>query len=630
MSAEDQREDAAVALPENWSDMRIDSRLLEAIKDLRWSTPLPVQKACIPHALRGNDISLQSRTGSGKTGAFAIPMIQRLLTETARLSSKRGAAAVAKPVGLILVPSVELCEQTVESTTALCKYVKPRVVIENLANGKGSINDARILSADIVVSTAAAIAKQVKSGAVTERAFRQLRTLVIDEVDMVVAITERSLRQVQSVLPQSLQTILCSATLTEGVAMIKGQLLHSPVHITLTADEDDGKSGKSKRTRERDGDGDAGDANDAVVESHLRLKDASAPTLKQYSLVATSECHKHTLLFSLFRLKLIDGKTLIFADDDEDTYKLEHFLQQLGVACMVYDVSLPTNARLDILRRFQRGEVATLICTDNTLESAERLQMSMEDADQPSGAAESGDALEDGTAPAHKRRRTDSSAAPNSALHRGVDFNKVRNVIIFDGMDTASAINVAKYTHRVGRTGRGGLPGTSIVIFSVPQAQKALPALRDHLRERGTALRPFKQLDRSQAARLQYRVDTVLANVTRNATRKLRVATVASELARSSYLSTHLSQKDSEALSRIVSKSTKAVRCDPTILDVPKYMSMKGVDGAKEFTTRVNTQERKETVFRQVTKKKNADPLKAVVSKVRQAKRESGGSASRN
>jgi len=620
MNADVRSDDVAAALPENWSDMRIDSRLLEAIKDLRWNTPLPVQQACIPHALRGNDISLQSRTGSGKTGAFAIPMIQRLLTETARLSAKRGASAPAKPVGLILVPSVELCEQTVEAATALCKYVKPRVVIENVANGKGSVNDARILSADIVVSTAAAIAKQVKSGAVTERAFRQLRTLVIDEVDMVVAITERSLRQVQSVLPQSLQTILCSATLTEGVAMIKGQLLHSPVHITLTADEDSGKPSKSKRAREDDEHADNGDDSGAVVESHLRLRDASAPTLKQYSLVATSECHKHTLLFSLFRLKLIDGKTLIFADDDEDTYKLEHFLQQLGVACMVYDVTLPTNARLDILRRFQRGEVATLICTDNTLESAERLQMSMEDADHAANPDD--EALT--AAPAHKKRRADSGAAPNSALHRGVDFNKVRNVIIFDGMDSATAINIAKYTHRVGRTGRGGLPGTSIIIFSVPQAQKALPALRDHLRERGTSLRPFKQLDRNQAARLQYRVDTVLSNVTRNATRKLRVATVASELARSSYLSTHLSQKDSDALTRIVSKSSKTVRCDPSILEVPKYMSLKGVDGAKEFTTRVNTQERKESVFRQLTKKKNTDPLKAVVSKVRQVKRNAG------
>lgn len=595
-------------LPESWSDMRLDSRIQEAIRDLKWKAPLPIQQACIPHALRGSDMSLQSRTGSGKTGAFAIPMIQRFLSESAKSTKSPKLSSSARPVGMILVPSVELCEQTVESTTALCKYIKPRVVIENLASGRGSINDQRILSADIIVSTAAVLSKQIRSGAVTQGAFAQLRMLVIDEVDMMVSITEKSLRQVQSVLPQSLQIIMCSATLTEGVAVFKGQLLRKPVHITLTADEDGDASSTAKRTRQDD---DAA----PLVESHVTLKDTAAATLKQFSLVATGECHKHSLLFGLYRLKLIDGKTLIFVDSEEETYKLEHFLQQLGVACVVYDVSLPTNARLDILRRFQRGEVATLICTDNTLESAERMQMSLEDADEEAegAAAES--------RPAKKRSRLDATT-PNSALHRGVDFNKVQNVIIFDGMDAPTAINFAKYTHRVGRTGRGGLPGTSIIIFSVPQAQKCLTPLRDHLKERGTHLRPFKQLDRREAAKLQYRADTVLSNVTRNATRKLRVATVASELARSTYLATHLSQKDTEALGRIVKKSSKTVRCDKNIIELPKYMQLKGVDGATEYSERVNLRgPRKEQVFSAITRKKHTDPLKEVVTKVRLSKR---------
>jgi ATP-dependent RNA helicase DDX56/DBP9 len=600
----------AEALPESWNDMRLDSRILEAIKDLKWAAPLPIQKACIPHALRGNDMSLQSRTGSGKTGAFVIPMLQRYLITVEREKAQKGKSTLeSKPVGLILVPSLELCEQTLEATQALAKYIKPRMVVDNLC-ARGAINDARILSADIVISTAAALAKQIKSGAVTEAAFRNLKVVVMDEVDMVIAISERSIRLVQTVLPQTAQGILCSATLTEGVASIKGQLLHNPVHITLTADDDDTPS--SKRPR-----GSAVD-DEPEVESRITLKDTSAKTLKQYYLVATDECHKYTLLFSLYRLKLIEGKTLIFVDSEDATYHLEHFLQQLGIACVVYDTTLPTNARLDILRRFQKGEVGTLICTDNTLESAERMQMSMEGADADEESKE-----EDVSGRRKKKSRIEGvESAPNSALHRGVDFNKVRNVIIFDGMDAPTAINIAKYTHRVGRTGRGGQEGTSIILANIAQSRKVIPELRDQLKGKGDQLRAFKQLQRNEAAKLQYRVDTVLANVTRVAARKLRVATVATELARSSYLSTHMSQRDNEVLERIVKKSSKSVKCDRNVIELPKYMEIKKIDNARDYGDRVNLRgPRKEQVFNTVTKKKHVDPLKAVVAKVRTAKR---------
>lgn len=592
------------SLPESWADMRLDSRIVEALKDLKWKAPTSIQRACIPHALRGNDMSLQSRTGSGKTGAFVIPMVQRLLLDVER--SKKGSMR-KKPTGLVLVPSVELCEQTMEASLAICKYVNPRVVIENLCT-KGSVNDARILAADIVVSTAALLAKHIRSGQVTEASFANLRMVVIDEADMMVSIAEKSLRAVQSLLPTTVQGILCSATLTEGVASIKGQLLHSPVNIVLTNDDTDVAPTKGKK-RERE----AATAEEPIVESHITLKDNTKKTLKQYYLVATDECHKHTLIFALYRLKLIEGKTIVFMDDEEDTYRLEHFLQQLGVSCVVYDVTLPTNVRLDILRRFQKGEVATLICTDNTLESAERMQLTIdEDVEKEEDI---GDDANQG-----KKKSRKEGVTPNSALHRGVDFNKVRNVIIFDGMDSPSAINYAKYTHRVGRTGRAGEVGNSIILLSMPQTHKVLGALREHIKDKGDHLRPFKQLDRTEASKLQYRVDTVLANVTRTATRKLRVATVASELARSSFLSTHLSQKDTEALEKIVKRSARTVKCDKNVLHVPSYMAIK-TDDAKTYANRVNLTERKEQAFAAVTKKKYADPLKAVVAKVRQTKR---------
>jgi ATP-dependent RNA helicase DDX56/DBP9 len=267
------------------------------------------------------------------------------------------------------------------------------------------------------------------------------------------------------------------------------------------------------------------------------------------------------------------------------------------------------NVRLDMLRRFRAGEVATLICTDSTLDNAERLQMSLDTHE-----------VEDGATPQRKKHRSEKNTAGESsgaALHRGVDFYKVQNVLIFDGLESTTAINLSKYTHRVGRTGRAGQPGTSILFLTVPQAGKVLRDLRGYAKGKGTHIRPLKPLDRSEATKLQYRVDSVLANVTRTATRRLRVSTVASELARSSYLSTHMTDRDTEALKRVVKRSARAVRCDRNILELPSYMRIKQADDADSFSQRVSGRSRRENIFRSVTRAKTHDPLQEVVAKVR-------------
>lgn len=581
-----------------WSDLPLDSRILEALKDLKWAAPTTVQGACVPLAIKGKDLSIQSRTGSGKTGAFVIPIIQRIITER-----ERKAATNSNPVALILVPSVELCEQTVEAAQELSKYVKPRLVVDNLTRN-GAITAARVKAAHIVVATAAHLAKACRTGTVSAETLQNLRYLVIDEADMLVTMAETSMRTVQAVLPSSMQVILASATLNEGVATMKGQLLRNPVNIVLTDEEDDGP---------------AVDAGGPVVESRVTLKDPLKKTLKQYYLVSTDECHRHTLLFALYRMNLISGKTLIFVEDDEDTYKLQNFLEQLGVATLVYDASLPMNVRFDALRRFQSGAVSTLVCTDGTLESVEQLQMMLSNeeggsSDAPGGASQQ-------TAGRRKRRRGDGDDSAPSALHRGIDFADVRNVILFDGVDSQSSIALSRYTHRIGRAGRAGREGLSLTFFTLPQAKKYIHPLRNYVRSKGDEVRPFKQMQRSESTKLQYRVDSVLGNITRSSTRKLRVATVAAELSRSSYLSNHMNQKDSEALQRVVRRSEKKVRIERDLLELPDYMKIKKADDVADYTKRVRAGQTRANKFRDVTRPASSDPLKAVASRLRSARK---------
>lgn len=583
------------SLPETWAEMRLDTRIEEAIRALAWRKPTTVQRACVPHMLRGNDVAVQSRTGSGKTGAFAVPLVQRLLTERAMKAGSRPAG----PTGLILVPSVELCEQTTTTLESVARYLKPRANIENLGARGTSAALTTASGVDFIVATPAALAKLLRSGVCAPEVLQGLRVLVIDEADLLVSTT--SLRVVQSMLPATgLQTVLLSATLTEGVATIKGQMLRNPTTFTLSEEDDEGsRSGpagagaatpaarRAHRAADADADGDVDDV-EVVVDSNVRVRENNKSTLRQFSLVATDGCHKHTLLYALLRLNVIEGKTLIFVDDEEETYRLQHFLEQLKVSTIVYDAQLPQNVRVDMLRRFQRGEVLTMICTDGTLEKAERVQLDVSEEDKESG------------------------------LHRGVDFNKVRNVIIFDGIDSPSALNFAAYTHRVGRTGRAGQPGTSVIIMPLVQAQRVLGPLREYVKGRGQALRPFKKVDRDRSATLQYRVDSVLANVTRTATKRLRVATVASELARSKVLSSRLNAGDNAVLRKIVGKAKKAVRSDPNILTVPSYMGLKA-DGNADYRDRVKAGApmSKERTFSHVTKRPREDPVRSLLAKVR-------------
>ncbi|KAH9597187.1 DEAD/DEAH box helicase domain [Trypanosoma melophagium] len=581
-----------------WSELALDSRILEAVKRLHWETPTPVQSACIPLALKGRDLAVQSRTGSGKTAAFLIPILQRIITENEQMCNRR---AGRNPAALILLPSVELCEQTAEFASALSNYVKPRVVVDNLTS-RGAITKARLASAPILIATAALLGKQCRNGTLTAEEFKSLRCVVIDEVDLMMSIAESSVRAVQSILPPSIQTILCSATLTDAVAHIKGQLLHNPVTITLNTgnDDDDDNDNNGKNG------GITAPGENLVVEARKIVRGGAAEEkLEHYYLVATDECHHHTLLYSLYRLGHIKGKTLIFLSTEDAMYKLHSFLIQLGVDALVYDSNLPLNVRMDALHRFQIGSVNTLVCTDGTLESIDRLQEA------------SMGVRDDTTATTMNKKGKNTVSSDNIALQRGIDFSGVRNVILFDGIAVPSTTAFSRYTHRVGRAGRAGKSGMAITLLSLQQAQKVTRPLREYLANKQDSFQPFKQLQRKEAAMLQYRVDNVLASITRSSTRRQRIAAVATELTRSAYLNSHMSQKDGDALQRILSRSRKEAKCDSALLDVPHYMHIEKADSADHYRKRVSAKARSASSNSRRGNKKTRDPLSSVASAVK-------------
>uniref|UniRef100_A0A0A9YNS5 ATP-dependent rRNA helicase RRP3 n=1 Tax=Lygus hesperus TaxID=30085 RepID=A0A0A9YNS5_LYGHE len=111
----------------------------------------------------------------------------------------------------------------------------------------------RLQAAHIVVSTAALLAKYLRNGLLLPFHLAHIRYLVMDEADMLLAVAGQALRVIQAALPtQGMQVVLCSATLTDGVATMKGQLLHHPVSIVLSSTPVNDDEKKETKSRDRD------------------------------------------------------------------------------------------------------------------------------------------------------------------------------------------------------------------------------------------------------------------------------------------------------------------------------------------------------------------------------------------
>lgn len=170
--------DAEIKEP-SFADFGLDSRLLQAISTQRYKTPTTIQQKAIPLALEGQDIIAKARTGSGKTAAYVLPVLESILKRKKQTSTPSIAA-------LFLVPTRELADQVtkvIESFTAFCSKEIQVVKLSDRvpdAVSKSLLSD----SPDIVVATPARAWHNIKSAALLAD---NLTYLVLDEADLVLS-----------------------------------------------------------------------------------------------------------------------------------------------------------------------------------------------------------------------------------------------------------------------------------------------------------------------------------------------------------------------------------------------------------------------------------------------------------
>ena len=210
-----------------FAELGLEPAILRALTELGYQTPTPIQEQVIPLALHGGDILGAAQTGTGKTAAFALPLIQRLLPH-----ANTGTSPAKHPIrALILTPTRELAIQVEESVKAYCKHVPLRsLVVYGGVNINAQIPILKT-GVEILVATPGRLLDHVQNKTLS---LTQVSTLVLDEADRMLDMGFMpDLRRIVSLLPVKRVNMMFSATFPEEIRKLADSILNQPTFIEV-------------------------------------------------------------------------------------------------------------------------------------------------------------------------------------------------------------------------------------------------------------------------------------------------------------------------------------------------------------------------------------------------------------
>src|SRR5205085_1547583 len=287
--------------------------LVRAVADEGYAQPTPIQSEAIPLALAGRDLIGSAQTGTGKTAAFMLPILQRLSAGT------RGVLRA-----LILVPTRELAEQVATSVKAYGRHTHLKGAA--VYGGVGMEPQTRALKhgVDIVVATPGRLLDHMERG---HADFSQLEVLVLDEADRMLDMGfAPDVRRILDALPEERQTMLFSATISNDVEALAHRAMqgHASVEIGRRASPADG------------------------IEHGIYALDKPA---KRIALAQILKVHP-------------DGRKLIFTRTKFGADKLVSYLRREGIRAAALHGDKAQSTRMRTLDEFRDGTTAILVATD--------------------------------------------------------------------------------------------------------------------------------------------------------------------------------------------------------------------------------------------------------------------------
>lgn len=298
----------------NFNQFGLDARLQKSIAALGFQEPTPIQAATIPVALTGQDILGSAETGTGKTAAFLIPAIQKLLVQNAQAHALRV---------LILVPTRELALQVAEQAQALVKHTDLRVAA--IYGGVGMVNQEQALKrrTDIIIATPGRLQDHMQRGYVT---FQDLQVLVLDEADRMLDVGFLpAIRRIVRELPRERQTMLFSATLVAEILSLASEVTFKPARI--------------------------------AVETTV------TPQAIEQTLFTVGEHQKTEALQKLLADKEMES-VLVFARTKHRADKIVKHLKKANIRADVIHGNRSQGQRVAALNAFRNGKARVLVATD--------------------------------------------------------------------------------------------------------------------------------------------------------------------------------------------------------------------------------------------------------------------------
>jgi len=302
--------------PIPYDDLPLDPRLLSGIKDLGWSDTRPVQSGVIPLAIQGGDVIACAETGTGKTAAFLVPILQRFLNEPAPQPPRTRA--------LVLAPTRELAVQIEDQVQGLTYHT----TISSVAVYGGVPMDTqeRALKAnvDIVVATPGRLMDHMRHDSIN---FSGLEILVLDEADRMLDMGFLpAIKRISKAIPANRQTLFFSATLSNEIERIALSLMDDPHYVEVS------------------------------------VRGKAAVTIDQKAYPVAQQ-HKMPLLLELLEKEDFE-RVLVFTRTKRGADRIAHVLEKRDHKSNRIHGNRSQSQREAALRSFKSGHTRVLVATD--------------------------------------------------------------------------------------------------------------------------------------------------------------------------------------------------------------------------------------------------------------------------
>jgi ATP-dependent RNA helicase RhlE len=337
-----------------------------ALKDDEFSQATEVQVAAIPAVLQGRDVLASAQTGSGKTAAYALPILQQLVDAEP--------PQAGKPRCLVIVPTRELAVQVEEMTRKFAKFL-PRKIKLLAAYGGVAIEpqmEALRGGIDILIATPGRLLDLADQRALS---FKSVRSFVLDEADRLLDLGfQEELQRILTLLPEKRQNLFFSATFSAEIEILAAALLSDPLRVQI----------------------------DATMEEALQIEERA---------LAVDAARRTQLLRKLFTENDWE-RAIVFVARQYDAEKVAMKLRAAGIKAEPLHGQLTQGKRIQVVQDLKASRIQIVVATD--------------------------------------------------LASRGLDVKELPVVVNYDLPRSAT-----DYTHRIGRTGRAGMPGLAVSFVSV-------------------------------------------------------------------------------------------------------------------------------------------------------------------